>query len=199
MRSLHAASRSRVLAVAGAVVAVGSISTAAFGLPWDIDMADSQAVRGYEEQLVGIPEGSVAQESMLSPRGFTPNYKRGTPEGNALTAPFPPSAATLATGETMYNTYCAPCHGTDGVTLGPVAQPGRYPGVVALAGSAGIAKNRTDGWIYLTIRNGGAIMPYYGWAMSDDEMWSVVQYVRTLDGAAYIPPEPPPADEEAQP
>ena len=185
------------LAAAGAVVTLAGLSTAAFGLPWDIDMADSQAVRGYEEQLIGIPEGAVAQDNMQSPRGFTPNFKRGTPEGDALQAPFPADAQSLARGEVMYNTYCAPCHGQDGVNLGPVAKPGRFPGVVALGGSNGIAKNRTDGWIYLTIRNGGAIMPYYGWAMSDAEIWSVVQHVRTFDNAKYIPPAPP--TEEASP
>ena len=89
------------------------------------------------------------------------------------------------------STYCAPCHGVDGQNLGPVAQPGRYPGVVALAGNAGVAKHRTDGWIYLTIRNGGAIMPYYGWAMSDDEIWATVHYIRTMPNSQYIPPAPP--------
>ena len=178
----------RILALA-AVLGLGA-STAAFGLPWDVDMADSQAVRGYEGQLIGIPEGVVAQESMLSPRNHVPNFVRGSAEGEALTAPMPATEQVLAQGETMYNTYCTPCHG-DGVNLGPVAQPGRYPGVVALAGGAGVAKARSDGWIYLTIRNGGAIMPYYGWAMSDDEIWSVVHYIRTMPNAKYIPPAPP--------
>ena len=189
--------RKHTLAAAGVATALAMVSTAAFGLPWDIDMADSQAVRGYEEQLVGLPKGTVAQDNMLSPRGYAPNFVRGTPEGNALSAPFPASDQALARGEVMYNTYCTPCHGADGVNLGPVAQPGRFPGVVALAGASGIAKNRTDGWIYLTIRNGGAIMPYYGWAMSDAEIWSVVQHVRTFDNAKYIPPAPP--TEEASP
>jgi len=192
MRSAH-----RLFAVLAAI-GLGTVSTAAFGLPWDIDMADSQAVRGYEEQLVGVPEGVVAQDHLLSPRSFAANYKRGTPEGNALQAPFPAAGDALATGEKMYNTYCSPCHGSDGVNLGPVAQPGRYPGVVALAGANGIAKNRTDGWIYLTIRNGGAIMPSYSWAMSDTEIWSLVHYVRTLDNARYIPPAPKPAEEGQQ-
>lgn len=189
MRSLN-----RPLAFVAALGLAG-MSTAAFGLPWDLDMADSQAVRGYEKQLLPPPAGVVAQENILSPRGYAPNFKRGTPEGDALQAPFAASGDVLATGETMYNTYCSPCHGTDGANLGPVAQPGRYPGVVALAGANGIAKNRTDGWIYLTIRNGGAIMPSYSWAMSDSEIWSTVHYVRTLENARYIPPAPVEAPE----
>ncbi len=84
----------------------------------------------------------------------------------------------------MYGIYCTPCHG-DGVVVGAVGEPGRFPGVVPLAGPRGIAKSRTDGWIYLTIRNGGAIMPNYGWAMSDEEMWAIVDYVRTLPNAQH--------------
>jgi mono/diheme cytochrome c family protein len=183
------ASKSKWLLGLGALVGLGA-STAAFGLPWDVDMADSQAVKGYEGQLVGIPDGAVAQDSVLSPRSYAPNFVRGSAEGEALQPPMPASEQVLATGETMYKTYCAPCHGNDGVNLGPVAQPGRYPGVVALAGNTGIAKNRSDGWIYLTIRNGGAIMPYYGWAMTDDEIWATVHYIRTMPNAKYIPPAP---------
>jgi len=187
----------RLPAALGLLATVG-LSTAAFGLPWDVDMADGQAVKGYSQPLRGLPPGTVSQPAVVSPQGFVPNYLRGTPEGNALVAPMPATDEVLARGKVMYNTYCSPCHGSDGVALGAVAQPGRYPGVIALAGPSGIAKNRTDGWIYLTIRNGGAIMPYYGWAMSDDEMWATVHYVRTLNDARYIPPAPKPAEEAPQ-
>jgi len=177
----------RILAAA-AFVGLGA-STAAFGLPWDVDMADSQAVKGYEGSLQGLPDGVVAQDRVVSPRKHAPNFVRGSEEGEALTPPMPANEQVLATGETMFKTYCAPCHG-DGVKLGPVAQPGRYPGVVSLGGAAGVAKARSDGWIYLTIRNGGAIMPYYSWAMTDDEIWATVHYIRTMPDAKYIPPAP---------
>jgi len=173
-------------------------STAAFGLPWDIDMADGQAKKAYSRHMGGIPDGVVAQPNVQSPVGWTANYDRTSPEGQALTSPYPADDASLETGERMYGIYCTPCHG-DGENLGPVAQPGRFPGVIPISGPAGIAKMRTDGWIYLTIRNGGAVMPYYSWAMDDAEMWSIVQYVRTLPGAEYIPPAPAEADEETQP
>jgi mono/diheme cytochrome c family protein len=54
------------------------------------------------------------------------------------------------------------------------------PGV-PLVGAAGVAKARSDGYLYLTIRNGGVIMPSYGLQLSDEEIWSVVSYVRELD------------------
>lgn len=173
------------LGLAGLTLASG----VAIALPWDIDMADSQSVKAYERPMKAPPEGVVAQDHVLTPKGFAPNFDRFTPEGQALANPYPADATHLALGEKMYGIYCTPCHG-DGEKLGPVAEPGRFPGVVPLSGNGGVLKARTDGWVYLTIRNGGAIMPYYGWAMNDREMWSIVHYVRTLPNGAYVPPQP---------
>lgn len=183
--------RSRAGRAALVFLASFGAATAAWGLPWDVDMADSAAVKGYERSMPVLPEGVVAQPARTSPKGYTVNHVRGSEAGQALVSPYGDDASTLALGGRMYGTYCAPCHGADGVVLGPVAQPGRLPGVVPLAGVAGVAKNRTDGWIYLTIRNGGAVMPSYGYTMSDEEMWATVAYVRTLANAKYVPPEAP--------
>ena len=172
--------------------AILGLSSAAIGLPWDIDMADTQIVKAYEQRMSGPVEGTVAQPHLLTPEPQVRNLARTSPEGQALTSPYPADQQQLALGTQMYGIYCTPCHGVDGVNLGPVAQPGRLPGVVPLAGPAGVARLRTDGWIYLTIRNGGAVMPTYGWAMSDEEMWAVVRHVRSLAGAAYVPTAPTP-------
>jgi mono/diheme cytochrome c family protein len=169
------------------------VSSVALALPWDTDMADQQPVKAYEQVMAPPVEGTVAQPNLLTPEPQVQNWLRGSPEGQALTSPYPADDAQLALGQHMFQIYCTPCHGVDGEHLGPVAAPGRLPGVVPLAGPAGVAHLRTDGWIYLTIRNGGAVMPTYGWAMSDREMWSVVAYVRTLANAA----APAPAQENA--
>ncbi|MCO4746579.1 MAG: cytochrome c [Proteobacteria bacterium] len=181
----------RQLYQAGAVVVgVLAFSTVTFGLPWDIDMADSQAVKAYEREAAPLPEGVVSQEHVLTPRSWTPNYERTSPEGMALTAPFAADEAVLANGQRMYEVYCTPCHGADGINPGPVGQPGRFPGVLPLLGPNGQVAKRTDGFIYLTVRNGGAVMPYYGWAMTDDEMWSLVHYLRSQPDGKYTPPAP---------
>jgi mono/diheme cytochrome c family protein len=192
MSRLQSTSRLRrgIVAAAAAVVLLGT-STVALGLPWDVDMVDSVMVKGYERAMPGLPAGVVAQPNLASPKGFVPNLKRESAEGQALQNPLPDDEATRARGKVMMETYCAPCHGADGVNLGPVAAPGRVPGVVPLAGPAGISKLRSDGWIYLTIRNGGPIMPAYSWAMTDAEMWSIVTYLRTLPNAQQTPPVTP--------
>jgi mono/diheme cytochrome c family protein len=188
LRRLRAVPRPAVAGVAAALF-LGT-SSVALGLPWDVDMVDTQMVKGYERVMPGLPAGVVAQPNIASPKGYAPNFRRESPEGQALVNPLPDDEATRLQGKVMMETYCAPCHGADGIVLGPVAAPGRVPGVVPLAGPAGISRLRTDGWLYLTIRNGGAIMPNYNWAMSDDEMWSIVRYLRTLPNAQQPPPAP---------
>jgi hypothetical protein len=46
---------------------------------------------------------------------------------------------------------------------------------------------RTDGYLYATIRNGSIVMPTYGDAMSSTERWEVVLYLRHLQGKANMP------------
>ena len=189
-RSPLLASRWKPALIGAAAAVVLGTSSVALGLPWDIDMVDTVMVKAYEREMPGLPPGAVAQPNIASPMGFAPNYRRESPEGQALANPLPDDEATRLHGKVMMETYCAPCHGADGVNLGPVAAPGRVPGVVPLAGPSGISKLRSDGWIYLTIRNGGAIMPAYSWAMSDAEMWSIVRYLRTLPNAQQPPAAP---------
>jgi mono/diheme cytochrome c family protein len=166
-----------------AFVAIGlGLSSVALGLPWDVDMADGQQRKAFSLEMRPLPEGVVAQPTHGQARP-TPNVARRTPEADALVNPLESNDQTLARGKAMYGIYCTPCHG-DGVNLGPVAQPGRFAGVAVLAGPAGVLPIYNDGHVYLTIRNGGERMPAYGWAMSDEEMWSVVSYVRTLENGA---------------
>ena len=211
--------RSASLALA-ALTAGLAAPTAAFALPWDVDMVDSPARRGYscweyttdeegnrvcKRGMQPLPEGVVSQPNLLSPSAQkTPEIdKMDMDAWSALENPMAATPEVLARGERMFRVYCTPCHGIPDAqgrieNLGTVAQPGRMPGVVGLTGSNGILQSRTDGLVYRTIRVGNAIMPSYGWAMTDDEMWSIVTYTRTLDNGAYKPPPPPPAEEVEQ-
>lgn len=170
------------------------VAPSAWAFPWNVDMVDSDTVKAYEQVMAPLPEGVVAQENLLTPIGYRRAYVREAPEGQALT----PRAMgleidlgaekVLANGQRMYDIYCTPCHG-DGKNLGPVAAPGRYPAVAVLRGADGRVATRTDGHLYLTIRNGGGVMPAYGWAMNDYEMWSIVGYIRK-EMAGGVAPQP---------
>lgn len=191
----------RTWLVRGAIVAggVGVSAGVAFGLPWDIDMADSQAVKAFEQPMRPLPEGSVPQPNTLAPKGYATNFAPMAAEAAAARSPIDATPENLALGERMYGIYCTPCHG-DGVNLGPLAAPGRVPAIPVLSGADGRLKNLSDGWVYSTIRNGSVsqIMPPYGYMMTEYEMWSVVLYMRTLEGAAFVPPAAPAPTENPQ-
>jgi mono/diheme cytochrome c family protein len=191
----------RFIVGAAVVGALGLASTAAFGLPWDLDMTDSQAVRAYERLMKPLPEGVVAQPNLITPKLLAArNYAPQSPEAAAAVNPVSDDEATRARGKASYETYCTPCHG-DGTNLGPVAAKGQGWAVPVLAGQYGVLRNRSDGWVYSTIRNGSisTMMPRYGHALSDEEMWSIVRYIRTFEGSAYQMPTPAPAAPQETP
>ncbi len=101
-----------------------------------------------------------------------------------LRNPLVPSSEHLEHGRFLFETNCMPCHGSRATGGGPVA----YQMAVAPPDlTAAQPAQRTDGYLYATIRNGGVVMPAYGDAMSAEERWEVVLYVRHLQGKVSAP------------
>ncbi len=117
----------------------------------------------------GQPEGMPNQPAMPPMKLEVMTVK--------LHNPTQPDEATLAKGKERFETNCAPCHGQRGLGDGPVVHLlHRRPANLL----TGVSKNLPDGYIYGYIRNGGIAMPSYDDAMSSDERWAVVDYVREL-------------------
>lgn len=189
----------RTLKGAALVAGLGFGSTA-FALPWNLDMVDSQAVKAYERYMAPLPDGVMSQENLLTPVAYRRAYpwratEPGAPETwqlvKTMNNPFSSGPEDLELGARMYEVYCAPCHG-DGVNLGPVSEKG-YPGVAILGGDAGVLKTKSDGHVFYTIYRGSlsGLMPAYGYAMTEEEMWSIVSYMRaSFPNSAAPAPEP---------
>ena len=165
---------------------------------WFVDMMDAHGVKAYEEPMRQLPEGVVSRNRY---RAESDKTTRMTPEGKALTHSYTVDDAFVKDGETMFLTYCAPCHAEDGLGNGLATDSSKgkripVPGT-ALVGDSGIVKGYTDGYLYLTIRHGSAVMPGYEWALDDEETWAIVEYLRTQPGGAYVPAKPAAAAEPA--
>ena len=93
--------------------------------------------------------------------------------------PVKPSPASVALGRERYGTFCVPCHGPEakGGTTGPVAT--KFIPTPDLT-STELQKQRTDGYWHSYIVVGGAVMPAYGEALSSQEAWHIVNYLRSL-------------------
>ena len=153
---------------------------------WFPQMKWQKAVQPFEEvtyasqrQGFAPPEGSVAIDG-----GEAPVSNVIDAASDVLVNPRPASFESIENGHLQYGRFCATCHGLEGLGDGPVSVTGEITGplagVLALAGPTSIARIRSDGHIYTTIRYGRRRMPNYNRIQSGDR-WDIVNYVRYLE------------------
>lgn len=123
------------------------------------------------ERVFTMPAGVV-------PRGGELTIPREARDVAAkLPNPVKPTAESVAVGARHFATFCTPCHGQIGKGDGPVSA--KFIPAPDLTNAA-LHKVRTDGYWHSYIGVGGAVMPAYGEALSSEERWHVVNFVRTL-------------------
>ena len=103
-------------------------------------------------------------------------------EAKALTSPLPLSAEVQAKGKTLYEgrATCITCHGQTGGGDGPLAasldpSPRNFH-------HHGFWRHRTEGELFWVIKYGvpGTAMIGFGDQLSDEEIWTIVQYERSF-------------------
>ena len=155
-----------------------------------LDMDDSTATEAQEKGRLLPPPGSIHTGQTDYPFPKSPEGRAEA--GDLLKNPLPLTAENLEVGQTMYNTYCAACHGLDG--LGPMSKSrsaatdrGVTPGNnLTDARLYALSKNR-PGEIFHVITKGNIVMGSYAGQLEPLERWAVVHYVRTL-GTVQNPP-----------
>lgn len=88
-----------------------------------------------------------------------------------------PGPESLAKGKKLYGYDCAMCHGKDGDGKGDMATD--MKNVTDFTNPEAL-KNRTDGELFYVIRHGKGEMPPEGDRAKDDDIWHLVNYVRSL-------------------
>ena len=96
---------------------------------------------------------------------------------DALVNPSKENASATVEGKKIYITYCAPCHGDKGKGDG-VASAGLSKPPADHTSSA--VQKQTDGAIFWKISEGNNPMPGYKKAISETQIWQLVNYIRTL-------------------
>jgi mono/diheme cytochrome c family protein len=99
----------------------------------------------------------------------------------ALKNPVKTSPASIAAGKKLYDTQCATCHGATGKGDGRMAVMMPEPKPSDLS-DATWKHGSTDGEIFTLIRDGskGTGMRGYAARMKTQDIWNVVNYLRTL-------------------
>jgi mono/diheme cytochrome c family protein len=125
------------------------------------------------ERVFPMPTGVVA-------RGGTVILPREQREAAAKQPnPVKPTVESVTLGRDRYVTFCAPCHGPEvkGGVTGPVATKFVPPPDLT---NAQLQAGRTDGYWHSYIMAGGAVMPSYAEAMSSEEAWHIVNFLRSV-------------------
>ena len=99
------------------------------------------------------------------------------PEATALINPMANYKETLANAHMLYNNLCAQCHGYKGKGDGPVAallnpHPADH--------TSSSIQAETDGALFWKIKTGRGQMQPYAEKLTDQQRWSLVNYIRTL-------------------
>jgi mono/diheme cytochrome c family protein len=97
--------------------------------------------------------------------------------------PLPDNSQTRADGKEAFSHYCVACHGMDGQNSGVPFAGHISPPIPSLA--SGDVQRYTDGQLKWILDNGikPSGMPGSKGTLNDEELWSIVVYVRHLPPA----------------
>lgn len=94
-------------------------------------------------------------------------------------SPLADSPEIVAKGKKIFESKCRHCHGATGVGNGPDADPDHPPGDLT---DGRRASRNPDGVMFYKIWNGrrDPKMPAFKTDISREDVWTVIQYVKTL-------------------
>ncbi len=161
--------KAHVVALPLVALILFAMASELWAFPWSIDMYRGQAVQPLSVAPRVMPPGTVPTKGGEPPRSRIASIR--------LPNPLSPSRQRVEEGRKLYAITCAPCHGKTGRGDGPVKKVLRVaPADLTSEAVAGMS----DGYIYGTIREGSIAMPPYSDALSENERWQVVLFIRSL-------------------
>ena len=110
--------------------------------------------------------------------------------------PVKPTPESLARGKKQYGFDCAMCHGPEGSGKGDVAagmnlKMHDYTNPTTL-------KGRTDGELFYIIKNGKGAMPPEGDRVKPEQIWDMINYIRSFAKPAAEATKTPPEEKSTQ-
>lgn len=92
--------------------------------------------------------------------------------------PIPRNAASVARGRALFQNDCAVCHGAEGRGDGPAAAG--LPGKPDDLGRIAPPPIFPDGVVAYRIRNGTGFMPAFKATLAENEVWDLLNFIRSL-------------------
>ena len=109
-----------------------------------------------------------------------------TVRGKSAKNPLPETPENIKDGQADFSHYCVACHGLDGQNTGVPFADNMSPPVPSLKSNS--VQSYKDGQLKWIIENGlsPSGMPASKGILTDDEMWSIVVYIRHLPPAGSL-------------
>jgi mono/diheme cytochrome c family protein len=127
---------------------------------------------------------SAAQETKPAPKtAYHPVPIKAAREPN----PVNPTPESIAEGKKFYGYDCAQCHGATGDGKTDAARDLKIPDLTNPA----VLKDQTDGELFYILKNGHGAMPQEGDRVKPEQLWHLVNYIRSL-AKKQTPAEPKP-------
>ena len=139
-------------------------------------------IAGFAEFNLAAIQEPGHLETVLATRAKHILVRRSSRDG----IPLAPTnlEASIEEGDTLFGTECAACHGLDGHKP---TDAGRwmYPPAADLISPE--MQQYSDRELFWIVKNGIRLsgMPAFGRVESDEHIWNLVHYVRTLPGSAH--------------
>jgi mono/diheme cytochrome c family protein len=161
-----------VLLLAGCQTQAPGVEGQVSELPAGTEVATEETGRGMG---MGMGNGMGASSGMGS------RHHAQIPEAYAgEVSDVAADEASIQRGETIYTTLCVSCHGEDGMGTGPAAAE-HNPAPAPIARTT---RMMSDAYLLWRISEGGVpfqtAMPVWKDTLSQQQIWDVVNYVRTL-------------------
>ena len=116
---------------------------------------------------------SAAQETKTAPKtALSPVPVKAAREPN----PVKSTPESIAEGKKIYGFDCTQCHGASGDGKTDVSKDLKVPDLTDHA----LLKARTDGELFYILKNGHGDMPPEGNRVKTEQLWDLVNYVRSL-------------------
>lgn len=129
----------------------------------------------------------VAAVGVASPAASTQNAKSPDVSGIAAANPTQYAAASIAKGKATYLRLCPECHDDDGKALAQTLAP-----AADLTDPSRWKFGTGDAHLFRSIRDGaGAAMPVFGNQLSTNDIWDIVNFIRSI-GPGSLQPKPKP-------
>lgn len=156
-------------------------ATAAWAFPWDKDMVDQPSEKPQESVAPAGPNSVPVTGGETMPAPATQDGMYAAKDAAAVIPnPVPASPESIERGASLYQTNCLVCHGEQGLGDGPVGL--KFDKEPADLNDA-YTQDQADGQLFFTLTRGRDQMPFYRDALSPEERWDVINFIRQEFGS----------------